>query len=511
MSPQLFDSGKFAGRQVLQRGKIFRYSVIVTAVALSLSGLNVFAKTDASLPEASPLTLEQPAVIVPSGFSTLIQSVKPAVVNITVEAERGNKHNPAMPDLPVPGNPHFKDFLERYFKKAPGHGDKSEREFNVRGVGSGFIVSEDGFIVTNSHVIDNAARIQVVLNDGRRLPAKVHGRDPKTDLALLKIDADESLPYVVFGNSDTAQTGDWVVAIGNPFGLGGTATTGIISARGRDINSGPYDDYLQIDAPINRGNSGGPLFDLNGRVIGVNTAIYSPTGANVGIGFAVPATQAKAVIAQLMDHGRVERGWLGVQIQALDDALAESVELPNDKGALVAAVTAASPAQNGGIQVGDVILSFDGREIDEMRDLPRLVADFKPGQEAKVTVWRQGKRHKLKVTIAALKEDTLASLENPAEPGPRLGLALAPISDELRRKMAVAEGVQGALVVEVEPGSPAAQQGLRPGDVVVQADRKLVSQPRDLVDIIQAQSVGDRVLLLINRQGSQRFVTVELS
>jgi serine protease Do len=384
----------------------------------------------------------------------------------------------------------------------------------MQGVGSGFIVTADGYIVTSNHLVENAAEIQVILDDGKRLAAEVRGRDPKTDLALLKVDVGKDLPFVVFGDSDTAHVGDWVVAIGNPFGLGGTATTGIISARGRDINAGPYDDYLQIDAPINRGNSGGPLFDLSGRVLGVNTAIYSPNGANVGIGFAVPASQAKAVIAQLMQNGQVQRGWLGVQIQKLDQALAESLDLPDDKGALITDVSTGSPAAQAGLRVGDVILALNTHKIDAMRDLPRLVADISPGEKANLTVWRQGKQLELEVAIAAYPDKTLAAVElaPPVAEGGKLGLTLAPISDELRQRLAVVEGVEGALVIEVEAGSPAAQQGLRPGDVIVQADSKPVSVPQDVVNVVQATHASERnrILLLINRQGDQRFVTVQL-
>ena len=492
---------------------LFRYTVVAAAVALSLGGIAAIAKTSPALPETSPLAIEQSTVRAPASLASLIQSVQPAVVNITVDGKATSLSGVEMPNLELPDNRQFKDFYERFFRHSPARPDKHGRGHKVRGVGSGFIVTADGFVVTSNHVIENASNIHVVFNDGRRLPAKVHGRDSKTDLALLKIDAGDELPYVAFGDSDVAQPGDWVVAIGNPFGLGGTATTGIISARGRDINSGPYDDYLQIDAPINRGNSGGPLFDLSGRVIGINTAIYSPNGSNVGIGFAVPAAQAKSVISQLMQNGHVQRGWLGVQIQRLDQALAESVRLPDSKGALVADVTAESPAALAGIKVGDVILAFDDQEIGEMRDLPRLVADVMPGQQTSVTVWRKGEKRNLEVSIAAFPDKTLAATEAPlATEGGRLGVALAPITNELRQRLDVAEGVEGALVVEVESDSPAAKQGLRPGDVIVQAGDKPVSTPDDVVGVVQATNNSERkrILLLINRQGNQQFVTVQL-
>lgn len=492
--------------------RLFSLTAVAAAVALSLAGITAIANTATTLPESSPLTIERSAARAPSGFGDLIQSVQPAVVNITVDAEATARMGTKMPDLALPDNPQFKEFFDRFFKHAPAQPDNHGHGHKVQGVGSGFIVTADGYVVTNSHVIDNASEIHVVLNDGRRLPAQVRGHDPKTDLALLKIDADGKLPYVAFGDSDSARPGDWVVAIGNPFGLGGTATTGIISARGRDINSGPYDDYLQIDAPINRGNSGGPLFDLSGQVIGVNTAIYSPNGANVGIGFAVPAAQAKSVISQLMQNGHVQRGWLGVQIQGLNKDLAASLKRTDTTGALVADVTADSPAARAGIRVGDVILAFNDNEIKEMRDLPRLVADVSPGQKTSVTVWRQGGKRSLEVSVAAFPEDTVAAAETTSgeAEGPRLGVALAPVAQASRHKLDVAEGIEGALVVEVESGSPAEREGLRAGDVIIQAGDKPVATPDDLVNVVQASNASDRILLLINRQGSQRFVTVQL-
>ncbi len=494
--------------------QFFSYSALAAAVALSLGGITAIAKTSATLPESAPLTTEQSAVRAPASFASLVQAVQPAVVSITVDGMAMAMAGEKIPDLASPDDPQFKEFFDRFFRHSPKLPGGQGQGLRVQGVGSGFIVTADGHIVTSNHVIENASEIHVVLNDGQRLPAEVLGRDPKTDLALLKIDAGSDLPYVAFGDSNNTRPGDWVVAIGNPFGLGGTATTGIISARGRDIHSGPYDDYLQIDAPINRGNSGGPLFDLSGRVIGVNTAIYSPNGTNVGIGFAVPAEQAKSVISQLMQTGHVQRGWLGVQIQGLTEALAESVKLPDTKGALVADVIAESPAAQAGIRIGDVILAFNDQEIGAMRDLPRLVANVTPGEKPSVTVWRQGEKRNLRVSITAVPDKALAATKvtpQPAE-GVRLGVVLAPITDELRQRLDVAEGVEGALVVEVESGSPAAREGLRPGDVIVQAGEKPVFTPDDVVGVVQAANAGDRnrLLLLINRQGNQRFVTVQL-
>jgi serine protease Do len=493
--------------------RLYRYSTLTVAVALAVAGVTAVAKTTPTLPEVSPLTLERSAVQAPASFAALVDSVQPAVVNVAVTGKSTSMAGSEMPQLEFPDDPRFKDFFERFLGQRPALPKHRAPAPGVQAVGSGFIVTADGYIVTGNHVVEGASEIQVVLNDGERLPAKVRGRDPKTDLALLKIDADRELPYVVFGDSDSARPGDWVVAIGNPFGLGGTATTGIISARGRDIQSGPYDAYLQIDAPINRGNSGGPLFDLSGRVIGVNTAIYSPNGGNVGIGFAVPAAQAESVIEQLLANGYVERGWLGVQIQAVTDALADSLQLPRARGALVASVTPDSPAARAGVEVGDVILSFNDFEVDAMKDLPRLVADVAPGENVELRVWRQGEQRTLKVSIARSPDVTAdaSDVVTDKSEGGRLGLALAPVTEDLRRRFEVSTNIDGALVVEVEPGGPAARQGLRPGDVIVQAGGKRVSTPQDVAGVVRDShdTQRNRVLLLVNRQGDQRFVTVQ--
>ena len=496
------------------KGRLLRRSALALAVALSVAGMTAVARITPTLPDASPLIMEQSAIQAPPSFAALVERVQAAVVNVAVSGKSVTTSASELPGLEIPDDPRFKDFFDRFFQQSPALPGRHGSQSRVEGVGSGFIVTADGYLVTSNHVVEDATEIQVVLNNGERLAAEVRGRDPKTDLALLKIETDGDLPYVVFGDSDGARAGDWVVAIGNPFGLGGTATSGIISARGRDIQSGPYDDYLQIDAPINRGNSGGPLFDTSGKVIGVNTAIFSPNGGNVGIGFAVPAAQAKSVIQQLMNHGHVERGWLGVQIQKLTEPLAESMKLPRPQGALVTRVTPDSPAARAGLEVGDVILSFNDHEVADMKDLPRLVADTAPGQNTQLTVWRQGKKRNLEVSIAG-SPDVRANAPEPATAaltGPRLGVALSPVTGELRERFDLQGDVEGALVVEVEPDSLAAREGIRPGDVIVQAGGKPVSNPADVVSVVRESNATDQdsVLLLLNRKGGQRFVTVQI-
>lgn len=335
----------------------------------------------------TPVTAEAPTPVLPS-FAPLVKATSPAVVTIQTEIRRGRGGRSAGVD------PELREFMDRFFgqdgrRQRRDRGGRPERR--PQGLGSGFIIDAAGIVVTNNHVIENADAITVVLSDGKEYRAKLLGTDPKTDLAVLRINARSDLPTVPWGDSDAIEVGDWAIAIGNPFGFGGTVTAGIISARGRQLNAGPYDDYLQIDAPINKGNSGGPLFDQRGRVIGVNTAIYSPSGGSVGIGFAIPSNQARRIVADLVDDGEVERGWLGVTIRPLDDELAESLGLTSTKGALVAETTQGGPAARGGLRRGDVIVDFAGAVVRTVRDLTRAVADTAPGTRAKVTIMRKGR------------------------------------------------------------------------------------------------------------------------
>lgn len=461
----------------------------------------------------------------PDSFADLVVQVKPAVVNIsTTQRVEGPARGemPQMPDLPE-GSP-FRDFLEKFFNQRPGQGFERPQR-NVNALGSGFIIDPAGYVVTNNHVIAKASDIKVKLTDGSEYKATLVGKDDKTDLALLKIDAGKPLPSVGWGDSDKAREGDWVLAVGNPFGLGGTVTAGIISARGRDLSSGPYDDYLQIDAPINRGNSGGPSFNMAGEVIGVNTAIFSPTGGSVGIGFAVPSNLAKQVVAELRRTGTVERGWLGVQIQSVTQDVADSLGLKEAKGALVAGMTENSPAGKAGVKQGDVIVGFNGTPVNELRDLTRAVAATRKGSVAKVDVLRDGKVQTINVTIAAMPKGEQVSATQPdekeeqtatkgAETGlEQLGLRLAPTSAETRSKYGLKDEVKGAVVVGVQRDAPAAERGIVVGDVIVGVGQDRVASVNDVVAKVKraTDSKQKAVLLLIDRKGNERFIPVPLS
>src|SRR5258708_29261 len=389
--------------------------------------------------------------------------------------------------------------------------------------GSGFIVDPAGYVVTNNHVIQNADKIQVTLTDGRKLDAKLVGRDDKTDVAVLKVESSEPLPYVKWGDSDKARVGDWVIAVGNPFGLGGTVTAGIISARGRDIQSGPFDDYLQIDASINRGNSGGPSFDRNGEVIGINTAIYSPSGGSIGIGFAIPASLAKPIVDQLREHGHIDRGWLGVSIQPVTKEIADSLGLDDAKGALVAGVNNASPAAKAGVRQGDVIRTVNGQPVEQFRDLARLVAPAGPNKTVELGVWRNGKQVPVHVALGRLPTAQTPSADKghsptsqqaePAKPASVMGRSLAPVNKQARQRFDLPQNANGPLIDDGKNGSPAADAGFSSGDIIVKVGDKQVSGPRDVVDTVQnaAKEKRKAVLFLIQRGDNQRFVALPLT
>lgn len=451
----------------------------------------------------------------PDSFADLAERLLPAVVNISSSQVVRTTQRQEIPQAP-PGSP-FEDFFKDFFER--NQQDGAPRR--ASSLGSGFIIDKAGFIVTNNHVIAEADEITVILHDDTRHAATLVGRDPKTDLALLKIEVDGDLPFVPWGNSTVARVGDWVVAIGNPFGLGGTVTAGIISARQRDINQGPYDSFLQTDASINRGNSGGPMFNMDGQVIGVNTAIFSPTGGSVGVGFSIPSSIAERVVVQLREFGRTKRGWLGVRIQSVTGDIAEGLGLDKATGALVADVTKDGPAQKSNIEAGDVILKFDGKSVDEMRDLPRIVAETEIGKPVKVDVWRKGKPQVIDVVVGELEEDkpVLASTgprDQPVEPEQAeidsLGVAVTAITDEMREQFKVPEDVRGVLVTGVTADSGAAEKGLRPGDVIVEVNQEEVATPGQIAAKVSEATDNDRqsVLLLVNRNGDLRFVAVRV-
>ncbi len=465
----------------------------------------------ATLLVLAALTLRADARAGPEGFADLADRLSPAVVNISTSQTVTRPQRPNGPQLPE--NSPFRELFPDLFN---GPGDSAPRKVNS--LGSGFVVSEDGYIVTNNHVIDGADQIKANFPDGTSLDARLIGTDPKTDIALLKVEPDKPLPFVSFGDSDKARVGDWVLAIGNPFGLGGSVSAGIISARNRDINAGPYDDFLQTDAAINRGNSGGPLFNMDGEVVGVNTAIISPSGGSIGIGFSVPSAIVTKVVDQLRKFGATRRGWLGVQIQTVTDEIAEGLGLDSASGALVSGVVEGGPAAQGGLQIGDVILKFDGRDVKEMRDLPRMVADTEVGKPVRVTVWRKGKTMTLKVTLGLLEEGEKAAeaaAESPEATAPEqtvLGMTLAPLSAEKRAAAGLPDDLKGVLIEGLAPDAPAAEKGLRPGDVIVEVAQEPVLTPAEVAEKVKAARDAGRktVLLLVHSGGDLRFIAVSL-
>ncbi|TCS60979.1 DegQ family serine endoprotease [Varunaivibrio sulfuroxidans] len=458
----------------------------------------------------------------PESFAPLVHKLLPAVVNISSTQTIETRDGPAMPQFP-PGSPFeqfFKDFMDRGGQPNQMHKRKATS------LGSGFIIQDkadgDAYVVTNNHVIQHADSIHVILQDNTRLKATLVGRDTKSDIAVLKIHTKRKLASVPFGNSDAAQVGDWVVAIGNPFGLGGTVTAGIISARGRDIRSGPYDNFIQTDASINRGNSGGPMFNMEGQVIGINTAIYSPSGGSVGIGFAIPSMSAEPVIKQLIAHGEVRRGWLGVRIQDVTPEIADTLGLKDAKGALVSSVIKNGPAEKAGLKPGDVIVTFDGKDVPAMRKLPRIVAITDIGKRVDVRVWRDGAYKDLWVTLGKLDDKTEAAAEKGSKTPPPaavsekkvagLGLTLSKLTPELIKHYDLADNTQGVVVTGVDENGPAVEKGIREGDVIVEVSQRKVSTPAEVSDLIaKARKDGRKsVILWLEGQSGMRFAAVRI-
>ncbi len=458
----------------------------------------------------------------PESFADLAERLSPAVVNISssqiVSGESGSPEGrgPDVPSFP-PGSP-FEEFFKEFFDRNRPQQPESRRATSL---GSGFIIDPTGYIVTNNHVIADADEVAVSLSDDTRLEAKIIGRDPKTDLALLKVESETPLPYVEWGNSDTARVGDWIVAIGNPFGLGGSVTAGIVSARARDIRIGPYDDFIQTDASINRGNSGGPMFNLDGEVIGINTAIFSPTGGNVGIGFAIPSNLARPLIDQLKEFGKPRRGWLGVRIQQVTPEIAESLGLEEPTGALVASVQEGGPAERSEIKSGDIILRFDGKTVEDMRRLVRVVADTNIDKAVPVVVWRDGKEVTLQVKVGEMADEpaqqaSLPAQSESAEPEKSavddLGLTLAPLTDAARETYEVKPETKGVVVTDVLASGPAAEKGVQAGDVIVEVSQEAVTSPADVeARVAAARKAGRKhVLVLLEGRSGLRWVPIRI-
>lgn len=480
----------------------------------------------------------------PDSFADLAEKLLPSVVNISttqiVKENPNQRINPFPQGNPFPPGSPFDQFFEEFFNnpnnpllpmqppteegQAPMEQGEPREYKKPNALGSGFVIdAEKGYIVTNNHVIMDADEIKVILHDDTTLDAKLIGRDDKTDLAVLQVETDIKLDAAAWGDSDQMRVGDWIVAIGNPFGLGGTVTTGIISARQRNINAGPYDDFLQTDASINRGNSGGPMFNLNGEVIGINTAIFSPSGGSVGIGFAIPSTLAQSVIKQLINYGHTRRGWLGVQIQMVTDDIAESLGMKKVQGALISNITKDSPAEKAGIKAGDVMLSFNGQAINEMRNLPRIVAETDIGKKAIAQIWRDGKTVEVELEVGEMEkaealavkeaeEKTAAVVATKEDVIKELGLSVSPATEAIKKQYVIADDVNGVVITKVKPDSAAAEKRLMPGDVITEFNQSEVKNAGEITNLIKEAKAQKKTsaLLLINRSGNIRFVALKL-
>ena len=485
-----------------------RRAALAAVAAMALCAPALVASSAPALAQAKPTNL-----------ADLVDSVAAAVVNISATQTVDEKTAQDVPDLPK-GTP-FDDMFDQFFKN---HGFNAvPRPHKMSSLGSGFVIDPSGIVITNNHVVGDANDVVVIFTDGRKLKATIVGKDPKVDVAVLKVESDKPFKTVKFGDSDKARVGDGVMAVGNPFGLGETVTAGILSARNRNIDSGPYDDFLHTDASINKGNSGGPLFNLQGEVIGINTAILSPSGGSIGIGFATPSASVVPVIDQLEKFHETRRGWLGVRIQPVDDAIADSLGLGSARGALVAGIDDKGPAKPAGLAPGDVIVKFDGKDIKESRDLPRLVASMPVGQQVEVVVVRKGQEITKTVTLGRLEDGekaAVASADAPADDGANksatlsaLGLQLAPIDAAARKSFKLKDSVKGAMIAAVAPGSSASDKGLQPGEVIEEVNQQAVEAPADVAKAIAAlKTAGKKSALLrvANGAGDVRFVALSL-
>ena len=480
--------------------KINRLVVVALAFfvagLVAASGLHLTGTSVASEFKAGTVVATGAPSALPGSFAVLANKLSPTVVNVKVtKFVKTGFEGQQVPEGP------FKDFFEHFFQQMP----QAPMGRKAQGVGSGVIISNDGYILTNNHVVEDAKMVTVTFSNQKEYKAKVVGRDPKTDLAVLKIEGGDSLPAAALGDSDNLQVGDWVMAIGNPFGLSNTVTTGIVSAKGRVIGAGPYDDFIQTDASINPGNSGGPLFNMNGQVVGINTAII-PQGQ--GIGFAIPVNTAKPLIPQLVSKGEVTRGYLGVNIQSITPELAKAMNLNEPKGALVAGVMKNSAAEKGGIQRGDIITSFDGKAVKDSHELPAMVAATPVDKEVNLTVLRQGKEQKISIKLAKLPSDQ-ASLDNPANPTDvKWGLQIGELNQNTENRYGL-KAEQGVVVVGVEPGSPAQEAGIKKGDVIVEVNRQAVTSVDDVQKTIKEDKDQDNLLLLVQRDRNMFYVPLQ--
>jgi serine protease Do len=499
-------------------------AVALASAAMLALPLTLDARAEA-VPQSAPQTLPGGAV----SYAPIVAANKPAVVTITTKGKvEQSQFNPRELERQFGGEEGpFGEFFKRFFESPEGPfggpqgpGNRGPR-FGERprgaGLGSGFIIDGNGTIVTNNHVVADAGEINVVLDDGSEFPAKLLGRDPKTDLAVLKIEAGKDLPALAWGDSEAIRLGDPVLAIGNPFGIGTTVTSGIVSARGRDLRNGPYDDFLQVDAPINKGNSGGPLFAVDGKVVGVNTAIYSPNGGNVGVAFAIPAKQAQEIVARLLKDGTIERGYIGVQIQPVTQEVADAVGLSKAEGALVSEVNENTPAGKAGIRSGDIVTKFGGQPVDSPKSLARAVGDRAPGAKETIAVWRQGKEVVLDITVGNPDDQQAAATDGNDQPEkntgevtvPDLGIELADITAEMRESLGLAEGATGAIVKKVD-SAEANERGIREGDIIVSVNQEPVETAKAAREIIAKAKADGRksVLLLVQRKDDQSFVAL---
>jgi serine protease Do len=490
----------------------FRAALLGAVAVTVIGGLTFEALPLAAVPAAAGLPAASAG---PASFADVVDRVKGAVVSVKVKVDESSASfdgdGPAMPNFPR-GGP-FEKFFRQFggppFGERFGGHDGEDRVRPKMGMaqGSGFFISANGYVVTNNHVVERAKEVTVITADGKSVPARVVGTDPKTDLALLKVKEGSDYPYVSFA-SQTPRVGDWVIAVGNPFGLGGTVTAGIVSARGRDIGAGPYDDFLQIDAPVNHGNSGGPTFNTQGEVVGVNTAIFSPSGGSVGIGFAIASDVAKGVVQSLKEDGKVARGWLGVQIQPVTQDIADSLGLKESKGAIIAKIETNSPAQSAGLKEGDVVAAVDGESVADSHDLARKIATLGPKKDAELSIVRNGAPQTVKVTLGALSDEKQAKADAPAEhskdAAAKYGMTLEPAQE------VEGAGKTGVVVADVDPNGAAAQKGIETGDVILEVAGKPVSRPSDVTAAIEAARADGKksVLMHIKTEDGARFVAL---